>query len=176
MLNLPVIINPLRTYLYGQRSFWMEVLFTTPFNWIFGKIKFFENCRHEFHFCWREIHYTTFALAFFCWHEIIWVRKTVSPWSLTFFYCLNNNFLTKKFIVLRWSFDWKLISANVSRDVQKPLTVWFVHVTDCYSTVWAVAIWISFCSHKISLCSKLPYFDGVTLNHFGYVYLTETHA
>ena len=27
MLNLPVIITPLRTYLYGQTSFWMEVIY-----------------------------------------------------------------------------------------------------------------------------------------------------
>ena len=26
MLNLPVIITPLRAYLYGQTSFWMEVI------------------------------------------------------------------------------------------------------------------------------------------------------
>ena len=26
MLNRPVIINPLRTYLYGQTSFWMQVI------------------------------------------------------------------------------------------------------------------------------------------------------
>ena len=26
MFNLPVIITPLRTYLYGQTSFWMEVI------------------------------------------------------------------------------------------------------------------------------------------------------
>ena len=26
MFNLPVIITPLRTYLYGQKSFWMEVI------------------------------------------------------------------------------------------------------------------------------------------------------
>ena len=40
-------------------------LFTTYFNWIFGKIFFFENCQREFHFCWHEIDYTTFASAFF---------------------------------------------------------------------------------------------------------------
>ena len=26
MLNLPIIITPLRTYLYGQTSIWMEVI------------------------------------------------------------------------------------------------------------------------------------------------------
>ena len=45
-------------------------LFTTPFNWIFGKIQFFEKCRREFHFCRREIDYTTFALPFFCRSDI----------------------------------------------------------------------------------------------------------
>ena len=44
-------------------------LFTTPFNWIFGKIQFFENWR-------REIDYLTFASAFFCRRDITWVRKT----------------------------------------------------------------------------------------------------
>ena len=51
-------------------------LFTTPFNWIFGKIQFFENCRHEFHFCRREIDNATFTSAFFCRREIIGVKKT----------------------------------------------------------------------------------------------------
>ena len=27
MLNLPVIITPLKTYLYGHTSFWMEVIY-----------------------------------------------------------------------------------------------------------------------------------------------------
>ena len=27
MLNLPVVITPLRTYLYGQTSFWKEVIY-----------------------------------------------------------------------------------------------------------------------------------------------------
>ena len=35
---------------------------------------------------------------------------------------------------------------------------------------------VSFSSPKISLCSKLPHFDGVTLNNFGCVYLTETYS
>ena len=26
MLNLPVIITPIRVYLYGQKNFWMEVI------------------------------------------------------------------------------------------------------------------------------------------------------
>ena len=51
-------------------------LFTKPLNWIFGKIQFFENCWHKFHFCQHEINYTTFTSAFFCWREIILVRKT----------------------------------------------------------------------------------------------------
>ena len=42
---------------------------------MFGKIQFFENCQHEFHFCQHEINYTTLALAFFCWHEMTLVRK-----------------------------------------------------------------------------------------------------
>ena len=31
MINLPVIITPLRTYLYGQTSFWMEVNYLQHF-------------------------------------------------------------------------------------------------------------------------------------------------
>ena len=37
-----------------------------------------ENCWREFHFCWHEIDNATFASSFFCWCEIIWVRKTVT--------------------------------------------------------------------------------------------------
>ena len=40
-------------------------LFTTPFNRIFGKMHFFENCQHKFYFCQCEIDNTTFASAFF---------------------------------------------------------------------------------------------------------------
>ena len=50
-------------------------LCTTPFNWILGKIQFFENCWCELHFCRCEIHYTTFVSAFFCQYEIIWDRE-----------------------------------------------------------------------------------------------------
>ena len=51
-------------------------MFTTSFNWIFGKIQFCEYCRCKFHFCRREIDCTAFESAFFCRHEITWVRKT----------------------------------------------------------------------------------------------------
>ena len=56
----------------------MVTRFLNGGNWIFGKIQFFEHCRREFHFCRREIDYTTFASVFFCRREIIWVRKTAS--------------------------------------------------------------------------------------------------
>ena len=74
MLNLLVIIAPLKTI--WMVKFWNRGnLFTTPFNWMFGKIQFFENHWCEFHFCRYEIDYTTFATAF-CWYEMVWVRKT----------------------------------------------------------------------------------------------------
>ena len=53
---------------------WPNV-FTTPFNWLFGKIQFFENYWCEFHFCRREIDCTAFASALFCWYEVTWVWK-----------------------------------------------------------------------------------------------------
>ena len=43
---------------------------------MFGKIQLFEIRQHEFHFCQCEINYTTLALAIFCRHEMILVRKT----------------------------------------------------------------------------------------------------
>ena len=75
--------------------------------------------------------------------------------------------------VLRWSFDWKLTCPNVFRDVQKPL---FDLCISQFVTVLTGEISISFSSHKILLCLKSPHSDGVTLNNFGFVYLTETRA
>ena len=101
----------------------------------------------------------------------------MSPWPLTFFFWpdwqLSNRKIWLVDDVLRWSFDRKLISPNVFRDVQKPLFDLFISQ---FVTVLAGQIWISFSSHKISLCSKSPHFNGATLNKFGCVYLTETHA
>ena len=77
MLNRHIIITPLRTYLHGQKSFWMEVICLQHLLiWIFRKIQIFEFCLLEFHFCRHEINYTTFVSAFFCWREIVWVTKT----------------------------------------------------------------------------------------------------
>ena len=88
--------------MYGQTSFWSN-LFTTPFNWIFGKIQFLENCRRDFHFCQCETDNATFASAFFCRREIIWVRKTVYlPQNELIIYCLrpgNFSLLHKSKIV-----------------------------------------------------------------------------
>ena len=50
-----------------------------------------------------------------------------------------NNFQTKKFDVLRQSFDRKLISPNVSRDIQKPL------IDLCMSQI------VSYCSGRRNL-------------------------
>ena len=51
-------------------------LSTKGFHWIFGKIIFFENCQHEFHFCWCEIDNVTFASTFFCRRGMMGVNKT----------------------------------------------------------------------------------------------------
>ena len=76
-------------------------------------------------------------------------------------------------VVLRQSFDRKLISPNVFRDVQKPL---FDLCISKFVTILAEEIWISFSNHKISLCSESPDFDGATFNNIGCVYLTEMHV
>ena len=87
--------------------------------------------------------------------------------SMTFdlLFLPKRQFSDKKFNVLRWSFDRKLISPNMS-NVQKYL---FDLGISQIVTVLGGKIWISFSNHKISLCSKSPYFDGVTLNNFGCV-------
>ena len=81
-------------------------LFTKPSNWIFGKIQFFEKCRREFHFCRREIDYTTFASAFFCRREMILVRKTEPGciWSD----CLTTVTTPKNIFYIRPYFENKL--------------------------------------------------------------------
>ena len=59
MLNLPVISTPIKNlFVWSDKFLNGGNLFTAPFNWIFKKIQFFENCRREFHLCRREIHYT----------------------------------------------------------------------------------------------------------------------
>ena len=96
------------------------------------------------------------------------------PRPSTFFFCLNNNFQTKKFDALRRSFDWKLISPIMSKDTLRNIFSFYLRMSQIFS----------YCSvgkdlrkfHKISLCSKSPYFDRATLNKFSCIYLTETHA
>ena len=125
MLNLPVIIiYPLKNlFVWSDKFLKGGNLFATPFNWKFGKIQFFEYCQREFNFCRHKIHYTTFASAFFCQCEIIWVRKThrswdfnqpmicqicdammsISTWNMVHFwkYLLSHNSLTHQ----TWSID-----------------------------------------------------------------------
>ena len=60
------------------------------------KIPFFENRRRKFHFCRREIDYTTSASAFFCRREMIWVRKTAIN---------DQNTKWKKSVILDSLFD-----------------------------------------------------------------------
>ena len=95
----------------------------------------------------------------------------VSTTSELTFLALNNNFQTKKFDVSGKSFNRKLISPKVSRDVQKPLfDLCMSHI------VTVLAGGITFSSHNISLCFAPFWWHGATLNNFGCVYLTETHA
>ena len=74
MLNLLVIITPLKTYLYGQTNFGIEVICLQQLLIeCLEKIPFFENRRRKFHFCRREIDYATFASASFAdvkWFEL----------------------------------------------------------------------------------------------------------
>ena len=78
------------------------------------------------------------------------------------FFCPNNSFQMKKNDALRRSFDWKLTSPNMSKDSQKH--VWSVHVTGIYCSDGKNLreFEVSFSSHKISLWSKSPHFDGAT--------------
>ena len=77
MLNLPIIITPIKKlFVWSDKFLNGGNLFTTPFNWIFRKIQFVENCQCKFHFCRHEIDYKAFALAYFCRQETIWVRMT----------------------------------------------------------------------------------------------------
>ena len=76
MLNLPVVITPLRTYLHGQTNFLMKVICLEHLlieyleKWLFWKLLTWI----PFLSTWNSL--TTFVSAFFCRHEIIWVRKT----------------------------------------------------------------------------------------------------
>ena len=77
MLTLPVIITPLRTYLYGQTSFWMEVICLQHLlikyleKYIFLKLP----TRILFLPAWNRL--SNFRVGiFFGQREIIWVRKT----------------------------------------------------------------------------------------------------
>ena len=78
----------------------------------------FENRRREFHFCRHEIDYTTFASAFFCRREMIWVRKTeyvMYIWSyLNFVFVLQvfGKFYEDliRFHLLRWNCDQGIIT------------------------------------------------------------------
>ena len=78
MCNLPVIITPLGTYLYGQTKFWMEVICLQQLLIEYlEKYNFFKIADANSVFADVKLIYTTFMSVFFCWHEIVWVRKTV---------------------------------------------------------------------------------------------------
>ena len=95
----------------------------------------------------------------------------------------NFLFLPKQMFSMEknWCPEMKLwLTVNFSQHVQgySETSVWFVHVTYIYCSGGKNLrnFEVSFSSHKISLCSKSPHFDGATLNIFGCIYLIETHA
>ena len=72
MLSLLAIITLLKTYLYGQTNFGIEVICLQQLLIeCLEKIPFFETRRRECHFCQHEIDYTTSASTFFCRREMI---------------------------------------------------------------------------------------------------------
>ena len=125
----------------------------------------------------------------------------MSTWPLTFFLCLNNNFETKNFDVLRRRFDRNLISPNISMMCRNHCLICACH--KLLGAIFTLEI-LSFSSHKIFLskrllhcalrfcqinttkvesCSKQSHQNGAILMerlwidfNFGCVYLTETHA
>ena len=136
MFNLPVIITPLKTYLYGQTSFWMEVICLQHLLIEYlEKYNFLKNCRREFHFCRRKIDNTTFASALFCRREIIWVRMT-EGWYLFLVsgnICLILNFpWLKAFLFIYWC----RINPRVT------WVVWFFDISDLLGLVppWDVTM------------------------------------
>ena len=78
MCNLSVIITPLRTYLYGQTKFWMEVICLQQLLIEYlEKYKFFKIADAiPFLPTWNRLY--NFCVDIFYQHEIVWVRKTVS--------------------------------------------------------------------------------------------------
>ena len=102
MLNLPVIITPLRTYLYDQTKFWMEVIclqhllieYLEKYNFlkivdansIFADVKSIIQLSDQ---------------HFFCRREIVWARKTeylpflssfhLPPWLTSYEQLLRKN-------------------------------------------------------------------------------------
>ena len=56
-----------------------------------------------------------------------------APKTFNLLFCLNNNFQTKKFEALRLSFDGKLISPNMSRDMLK-------HVSDLHMSQIVITV------------------------------------
>ena len=104
--------------MFGQTRFWTEVICLQHLLIEhLQKSNFFENCRREFHFYKREIYYSTFASAFFCRREIIWVKKTDSHKKIMFFHrsvalkrTVHSNSSTQKSICYqyqRWFSLWR---------------------------------------------------------------------
>ena len=76
-----------------------------------------------------------------------------------------------------WCLETKLWSNVIfSQRVQgyAETSAWFLHVTDCYCSDKKNSK--VFSNYEIAFCSKSPHIDGATLNNFGCVCLTETHA
>ena len=145
-----------RTFLNGGN------LFTKALNWIFGKIQFFENCWHKFHFCQHEIDYTTFTSAFFCWREIILVRKTGKST------CYHKTFEKHSKIRKIKIYMWTVSSLKCSRAYEMNWISFVLYPCWAVSRIWmqlhffanahfGCQVTISACSSpQLALISKLP--------------------
>ena len=78
MLNLAIIITPLTTFFVWSDKILNGVnLFTTTFNWIFGKIQFFKKLPMQILVLPTWYQSYNFWVIIFCQCELIWARKTV---------------------------------------------------------------------------------------------------
>ena len=102
------------------------------------------------------------------------------PMILDLLHLLKQQLSNEKIWCFETNSCWSKINfslpINKSRDMLKHLFDLSVHVTDFCCMLWREKFELSFPSHKTSLCSRLPHFDGVTLNNIGCVYLREMHA
>ena len=123
MLNLPVIITPLRTYLYGQTNIWIEVVCLQHLLIEYlEKDNFLKIAGANFIFVDVKLIIKLSRRHFFCRREIIWVRKTSVVVQ-------SDNF--RGFLI-----DWaKLIYIEISF-VSLQQATYFCHVYwNCFETI-----------------------------------------